>query len=568
MSLRHTSSDSHLGKIAPRLGAALVALLLLPIAAQAQLAPEWTSSVSLGTAFAAGIEGLEVDPDGVSYLTGIGGPSPNTDILTSSFNPDGSLRWSQTWDSAGSGADQSRAITKSASGILYVAGNTPGPDFYANILVLGYDAATGALVRTIQYSSGGFRSEFASSIVTDAAANIYITGGTVGDGPDVITVKFDATGKLLWKRTWDGGAVAPFSLDSPVKILLDPSGDVVVAITGTMPNNHPDYVVVKYNPATGATVWEKTWGLDGGDFASDMEIDATGDIYVTGTAFSFTDKFGTIKLRGSDGLLLWQAYDSNGFNHHANGLFLDGVGGVFVTGSSDPDGDISNKNDDYFTVKRDAASGALLWTHAYGDPCVGCYDTSSDVRVDPAGNVFVDGSTSSAPFSADQLLLVLDTTTGQEINRGTILGTGSTLISAGVLRFDAAFNLYDGYNVSDANVGSLSMALSKWGSLASDGGCETPENVTAGKITSKSAQVTWSAVTGAVSYSVQYRPAGTTRWKTASTTRTAANLKKLRPNTSYEYQVATVCADGTSDYSVLKTFTTAPEGSQAETTHL
>ena len=66
--------------------------------------------------------GLQVDPDGVSYMTGIGGPSPNTDILTSSFNPDGSLRWSQTWNSVALGADQSRAITKSASGIIYVAG--------------------------------------------------------------------------------------------------------------------------------------------------------------------------------------------------------------------------------------------------------------------------------------------------------------------------------------------------------------------------------------------------------------------------------------------------------------
>ena len=562
MSFRHTSpnpgSAHRAARLIQPLGAVVLSVLLLPLAAQAQLAPQWTSSIPLGTAFAAGLEGLEVDPDGVSYLTGIGGPSPNTDIITSSFNPDGSLRWSQIWNSADSGADQSRAITKSAGGIIYVAGNTPGPQFYANILVLGYDAATGALVKTIQYSSGNFRSEFASSIVTDAAGNIYITGGTVGDGPDVITVKFDPTGKVLWKRTYDGGAVAPYSLDYPVKILLDPSGNVVVAMTGTMPNNHPDYVVAKYNPATGATIWQKTWGLDGGDFASDLEIDAAGDVYVTGTAFNFTDKFGTIKLRGSDGQLLWEAYDSNGFNHHANGLFLDGVGGVLVTGSSDPDTDISNSNDDYFTVKRDAASGALLWTHAYGDPCVGCYDSSSDVRVDPAGNVFVVGATTSAPFTADQLLLVLDTVTGQEINRGQILGSGSTLVSGGALRFDAAFNLYDGYNVSDANVGSLSMALSKWGSLAGAGGCEAPANVTATKVTSNSAQITWSAVSGAQSYSVQYRPAGTTRWKTISTKATLAKLKKLRPNTSYEYQVATVCADGTSDYSPLQIFTTAP----------
>ena len=256
--------------------------------------------------------------------------------------------------------------------------------------------------------------------------------------------------------------------------------------------------------------------------------------------------------------MLWQAYDSNGFNHHANGLFPDGIGGVFVTGSSDPDTDISNSNDDYFTVKHDATSGALLWTHAYGDPCVGCYDASSDVRVDPAGNVFVVGATTSAPFVADQLLLVLDTATGQEINRGPIIGSGSTLVSAGRLRFDAAFNLYDGYNLSDANGGSLSMALSKWPSLASATGCETPTDVTAIRIRSNSARITWSAVTGALSYSVQYRQVGTTRWKTSSTTATSANLKKLRALTSYEYQVATVCTDGTSPYSPLQTFTTAP----------
>ena len=253
-----------------RVCAAIAGLLLVPFVAQAQLTPQWTSSVPLGTAFAAGLGGLEVDPDGVSYMTGIGGPSPNTDILTTSFNPGGSVRWSQTWDSVGGGADQSRAITKSARGIIYVAGNTPGPNFYANILVLGYDAATGALLKTIQYSSGNLKSEFANSIVTDAAGNIYITGGTTRDGPDVITVKLDPTGKVLWKRTWDGGAVAPYSIDTAVKILLDPSGNVVVATTGTMPNNHPDYVVVKYNPSTGATIWEKNWGLDGDDFAMDM----------------------------------------------------------------------------------------------------------------------------------------------------------------------------------------------------------------------------------------------------------------------------------------------------------
>src|SRR5438477_10286479 len=100
------------------------------------------------------------------------------------------------------------------------------------------------------------------------------------------------------------------------------------------------------------------------------------------------------------------------------------------------------------------------------------------------------------------------------------------------------------------------MALSKWASLTSASGCETHADVRATRITSNSAQIRWSAVTGAVSYSVQYRLAGSTRWKTKTTTALFASLKNLRPSTSYEYQVATVCADGTSDYSPVQTFTT------------
>ena len=442
----------------------------LALTCEAQLAPAWISRVPVGTALAAGTAGIHVDPNGISYITGISGPSPNTDITTASFAADGSLRWSQTWNSSGNGADQASGITLGSSGVLYVVGNTPGPDAFANVLILAYDAATGALLNTIQYRSGPGRSEFGSSIVTDATGNIYVTGGTVGDGPDVMTLKFNSSGILQWRRVWDGAAFAPFSNDSPVKVLLDPSGNVVVAITGYAANNHADYVVVKYAPADGTTLWEKSWGMGGDDFPVDMEIDAAGDIYVTGTALDFINKYSTIKLRGSDGVLLLQFYDALGLDHSARGLFLDGVGGVFVTGTSDPDGDHSNFNDDYFTVKRNATNGALLWTHAYGDPCVGCFDTPSDVRVDSEGHVFVAGRTSSPPFSNDVLLFVLDTATGIETNRGLVFNVGVEIPSTGALRFDAAFNLYDGGRIYNANTGAVDMSVTKWTSLVAGGG--------------------------------------------------------------------------------------------------
>jgi hypothetical protein len=448
----------------------VVALTGLSGTSNAQFAPEWISRVPVGNSLSSGTAGIYVDPDGVSYITGTSGASGNTDITTVSFAPDGSTRWTQTWGSPNSGADIASGITKGSNGILYVVGSTPGANFFANLLILAYDAATGSLLNKIRYSSGPGISEFGSSVVADEAGNIYVTGGTVGDGPDVMTLKFNSGGVLQWRKVWDGAAFAPFSLDSPVKILRDPNGDVLVLITGYAASNHADYVVIKYAPANGAVLWEKSQGVTGDDFPADMEIDSAGDVYVTGTGIDFIDKYSTIKLRGSDGQLLWQFYDAVGLDHSARGLFLDDAGGVFVTGTSDPDGNLSNFNDQFFTVKRNADTGALLWTNVYGQTCIQCFDQPSDVRVDPEGHVFVVGKTSSPPFVNEVILLVLDTATGLETNRGLVFNVGSEIPFPGALRFDAAFNIYNGGGINNADTGATDMSMTKWASLIGGGG--------------------------------------------------------------------------------------------------
>lgn len=447
------------------LSLAVIFTLGTPLSAvQAQLAPAWVSRVALGTALTDGPAGIYVDPDGTSYITGTAGAGPNTDITTTSFAPDGTLRWSQTWNSAGSGADQASGITKGSNGVLYVVGNTPGPQSFANALVLAYDAANGTLLNTIQYSSGAGISESGSWIATDATGNIYVGGSTVGDATDVMTLKFNSAGVLQWRKTWDGAAFGPFSNDSIVKLLLDASGNPVVLINGLTASNQPDYVVVKYAASNGATLWEGSWGTNGGEYPADMEIDAAGDVYATGIGIDLINKYSTIKLNGTNGQLIWQFYDALGQDHSATGLFLDGNGGVLITGSSDPDGDHSNFNDQFFTVKRDATTGAKLWTHVYGATCVGCYDVPSDVRIDSQGHTFVVGRTSSAPYLNDVILIILDNSTGLEINRGVVFNTGSEIPTSGPLRFDAAFNLFDGGRVYNADSGAIDMSVTKWAS--------------------------------------------------------------------------------------------------------
>ncbi|MEW6249995.1 MAG: hypothetical protein AB1716_05060 [Planctomycetota bacterium] len=455
-------STSRIGAVAR----ALAALAAVVAPAAAELTPEWSVRLPVGSALTAGLAGLVVDAAGVSYLTGITGSSSNTDIVTAAYGPNGGLLWSHVYNGPENWHDQARWITLGPGVVVYVTGNTPGPGRYANVLLLKYDAVTGALLNTVRYSSGPFTAEHGAAVVTDANGAVYVAGGTVGDGGDVLVLKFDAAGQFLWQKVWDGPAAAPYSQDTVADIALDRDGNPVVLIHGVMNTLHPDYVVVKYAGGDGAVLWEAVWGVRGGDFPTDFELDAAGDFYLTGTGIDFIDRYSTVKLGGTDGRLLWQHYDSIGQRDTAAAVALDNAGGVYITGSSDPDGNLSNFNNNFYTVKRDASGGALLWTHFYGQDCVGCHDAPGDVLVDSAGHVLVVGQTSSPPYSSDMILFVLHAQTGAEVDRGVIFSTVPETVSGGVLRFDAAENLYVGGGYYNANTGAKDIALFKFAALA------------------------------------------------------------------------------------------------------
>ena len=86
--------------------------------------------------------------------------------------------------------------------------------------------------------------------------------------------------------------------------------------------------------------------------------------------------------------------------------------------------------------------------------------------------------------------------------------------------------------------------------------CDVPTGMAASNITYNSATISWTAVSNAVSYDVQYRPSGTTTWSSANTTTASINLTGLTEQTTYEYQVRTNCSFGSSNWSATNTFTT------------
>jgi hypothetical protein len=86
--------------------------------------------------------------------------------------------------------------------------------------------------------------------------------------------------------------------------------------------------------------------------------------------------------------------------------------------------------------------------------------------------------------------------------------------------------------------------------------CGTPTSVTAGSITNTTATITWGAVSGASSYSVNYKASSSATWTSATSATTSFSLTGLTAGTSYDYRVAAVCSGTTGAFSSATSFTT------------
>lgn len=102
---------------------------------------------------------------------------------------------------------------------------------------------------------------------------------------------------------------------------------------------------------------------------------------------------------------------------------------------------------------------------------------------------------------------------------------------------------------------SLYMTVSPSGSTS----CGVPSGLNASDIGETSATLNWGSVSGAQSYDIQYKQTSAGSWTSTSSTSNSKLIIGLAAGTQYEFQVRTVCSDGTSDYSGSSTFTTDNE---------
>ncbi len=111
-------------------------------------------------------------------------------------------------------------------------------------------------------------------------------------------------------------------------------------------------------------------------------------------------------------------------------------------------------------------------------------------------------------------------------------------------------------NALFASGGARVSILNSQGCVPPATACALATGLSTSAITSSTATFNWGAVSGASSYSVQYRAVGSGTWLTGTSATTSYNASGLTAGTNYEWQVKTICSSGSSAFTASSTFTT------------
>ncbi|REJ80369.1 MAG: T9SS C-terminal target domain-containing protein [Bacteroidetes bacterium] len=416
---------------------------------------------------------IVIDANDRSYIAGYSyQEARNRDILLVALETNGDTICSFLYNGTKNDDDELSAIGIDASGNIYATGYTKGEGQGSNIITIKWNANTCDTAWTRIYNFSAKESDRGESLVVDAAGNVYVTGRSDSnpvdtvDNNDIVTMKYDTNGNLLWLQRYDGSGSGR---DEPSKILLDNAGNVLVC--GRMEKaNDDDFVLLKYSAATGNPVWPSPALYNGpfsnDDRALDMAIDANNNIFICGYSQTgsgnATDDAAVVKFdpNGAPIAFYFLDYDGSGLgNDRAVAITTDAAGNVIVALQVDVDPTPNFANYNFLTVKFDNNLNQI-WTNP---PQYNGLLNSDDVPISiktNAADIFVTGYSKS------------DTANGRtNINWVTIRYN-----SQGV---QTALDLFDGPAMKDDEPNAIALrGTSLWVCGFSEGVNQSQKNMT------------------------------------------------------------------------------------------
>ena len=241
---------------------------------------------------------------------------------------------------------------------------------------------------------GGSKNDVAKSVIATSDGGFAVLGYTQSIDGDVTEkssenydywlLKFNSEALLEWTKTYGGSGddrgnqVIQTSDGGYVLIGYSDSSDGDVTIN----NGNRDFWVIKIN-ATGAIIWEKSFGYSGADEGvsiletSDNHFVLSGVLDVTASGGNGNTGRYSLSHAGGDywsikinalGDLVWSRFYGGSFTDNPAGIIENITSDLITVGGSDSnDVDISNNKGTYdFWVIKSSSSGAIIWEKSYG----------------------------------------------------------------------------------------------------------------------------------------------------------------------------------------------------------
>lgn len=337
------------------------------------------------------------------------------------------LLWHETqdfWLSEGVGD-----LDVAPNGDIVVVGHTYFSPYSSPAFLIYKTDESGTLKwnKTLNYSDTGYAVKVFSN--GDILAVGYEYGYFLTSGGITVS-RFDSEGNEKWNNI--------YYLSSSVNfrgMAIDSNGDVIVVgrkYRGPPENEEnekwapeSDIWILRLNE-NATEKWEKTFDIDGEDFAHGVTIASNGDLVVVGESGSqyFRD-FLVLRL-DEDGNLIWQnTYTKNNVDI-ADSVAMASNGDVIVVGQT---GDSENALDDIWVV-RISSNGALKWEKQFGGDSL---DFAYSVRSLSNGDIVVGGHTNSFDNpNGDAWILVLDSSGNVKWNYTRDEGYSETIHSIAI----------------------------------------------------------------------------------------------------------------------------------------
>ena len=336
-----------------------------------------------------------------------------------------------TW--GGFGNELAAGVASAVDGSSYVVGTTDSftTDQFMNprpSIFLVKFTATGSVAWQRVWTGLTFTGSFhgpavavnAGALPVDASDDvIYVTGltNTATNGSDAVLLKFNASGVLLWQRTWGG-----LDIEETNAVATAADGSVYIAgLTFSFGASGSALFVVKFD-AAGALVWQKV--LDGSGGVGAIAVAPDGSVYAAGTrardaTFAFFDLV-ALKLT-SAGALVWQRqYAAGDDADPRGGMTVAADGSIYIAGA------LQAPRMGFVPISalivRLSAAGALLSDAQWAGKSGG--ETAAGIAAAPDGSVYFSGTTPSSGAGGQDAFVVHLLPSGKVAGAATWGGAG------------------------------------------------------------------------------------------------------------------------------------------------